>query len=491
MVMRDAQAGTTIVAAKMQAALARPFHLQGHEVAVSASIGITLHPIDAPDPETLLKYADTAMYRAKQAGRDAVRFFTPQMNAELLARRELEAALRRAIDNGEFELHYQPKVLLATGRVAGVEALLRWRRPDQGMVSPAEFIPALEESGLIVRVGHWVVDTACRQIGEWLRSGIGPLQVSVNVSGRQFIEGDLEGVVLQALAQHRVPAGLLELELTESSLMANTERTVAMLGTLRGHGVEVSIDDFGTGYSSLAYLRRFPVDKLKIDIAFIRHLTESADDAAIVLAIIRMAHSLKLQVIAEGVETAAQLAYLRHHRCDQIQGYHFSRPLPLAELEALMASGKHLPAPPGFRSGAGKTLLIVDDDPDNLEELTILFQPEGYRLLHARTPAEGFDLLAQNAVQVILCDRYMPQMDGIEFLGRANELYPATVRILLSGSVDLESIVAAINRGEVFRFYAKPWHPPTLLQNVHEAFRQYWQQHDDGQEKREPVSADG
>jgi EAL domain-containing protein (putative c-di-GMP-specific phosphodiesterase class I) len=253
-----------------------------------------------------------------------------------LAHLELETALRKAVENEEFVLHYQPKMQIESGQICGLEALLRWQRPGYGLVPPGEFISVLEDTGLIVPVGRWILAAACKQVAAWLASSIGPMAVSVNVVGRQFLEGNLERDVTEALANHRVPAELLELELTESSLMANTQGTIEMLQNLQDLGVHVSIDDFGTGYSSLAYLRRFPVDKLKIDIAFIRGITTNADDAAIVLAIIRMAHTLKLEVVAEGVETAAQLEYLRSHECDQIQGYYLSRPLPVPELETLL-----------------------------------------------------------------------------------------------------------------------------------------------------------
>ncbi len=470
--MQDGQQGAALVAEKIRDVLRAPFQLQGHEASISASIGITVHPDDSSDPDTLIKYADTAMYQAKHAGRDTYRFFTAQMNTAVLARLNLEIALRKAVEHGEFVLHYQPKVHLASGRVAGMEALLRWERPGHGLVPPDAFIPALEETGLIVTVGAWVIGEACRQVGAWLRSPAGAVQVSVNVSGRQFAEGDLHGAIVKGLAAHAIPSELLELELTETSLMANTERTTSTLRKLKALGIQVSIDDFGTGYSSLAYLRRFPIDKLKIDIAFIRDVTTNPDDAAIVLAIINMAHSLKLEVIAEGVETAAQLAYLRQHRCDQMQGYHFSRPLAAAQVTELLLMKTSLPRPK--RAGRDEeTLLIIDDDPFMLDVLTNLFWRDGYRILAARSAAEGFDLLALNEVQVILCDQRMPNMSGTAFLERVSEMYPRTFRIVLSGHSDLPSIVDAVNCGAIARYYTKPWNNKQLRANVRAAFRHY------------------
>jgi diguanylate cyclase (GGDEF)-like protein/PAS domain S-box-containing protein len=336
LVLTDPQEGAAVVAGKIREALRAPFTLGHYEVTVTASIGITSYPDDATDSEILIKYADTAMYRAKQKGRDAFCSFTPQMNVELLTQLSLEAALRKAIENEQFVLYYQPKVNLESGCITGLEALLRWQRPGHGLVTPKYFIPALEETGLIVQVGDWAIAHVCEQIRQWTLSPIGPRHVSVNVSGRQFVEHDLDADVSRALQESGIDATLLELELTESSLMQNTEATISALLALKGRGVELSIDDFGTGYSSLAYLQRFPIDKVKIDIAFVRNITGQTGDATIAQTIIQMAHSLRMKAIAEGVETAAQLAYLRHHGCDEMQGFYFSHPLPLKDLEALL-----------------------------------------------------------------------------------------------------------------------------------------------------------
>lgn len=259
-----------------------------------------------------------------------------------LIREALENDLRLAVERSDFTLHYQPKVELASGAVCALESLLRWDRPGHGAVSPAVFVPLLETLGLIVPVGRWVIDNVCRQIAAWQRSDIGAVEVSVNVSGHQLIEGDLIADIAASLAKTGVAAHWLEVELTESSLMENTQHTIASLQRLRAMGVKISIDDFGTGYSSLAYLRRFPIDTLKIDIAFIREVTSNPQDAAITRTIIELAHSLELRVVAEGVESQAQLAFLKAAGCDQIQGYLFSRPLPMQELERLLLEKRSL-----------------------------------------------------------------------------------------------------------------------------------------------------
>jgi len=483
---RDQQ-DAVLVANEVREALRAPFDLDRHAATLSASIGIAMYPDDATDPETLVKYADTAMDRAKQAGRDGYRFFTAGMNVQVLARLDLEMALRRALDADELQLHYQPKVNLHTGRISGVEALLRWHRPGYGTVYPAEFVPVLEETGLIVRAGAWIIDHACRQIAAWGRSRVGPVHVAVNVSSRQFVEGDLEGEVRQALARHKVPPELLELELTETALMSNAERTIDVLNNLKALGIRIAIDDFGTGYSSLSYLQRFPIDKLKIDIAFVRDITTNPNDAAISLAIISMAHSLKLRVIAEGVESRAQLEYLRRNRCDEIQGFLFSRPLPADELGQLIEQGRSLaPADASQTEDTPQTLLLVDDDVNVLSSLHRLFRRDGYRILTAATPAEGFELLALHAVQVIVCDQRMPVMSGTEFLSKVKEMYPDTIRIILSGYTGLEAVLDSINRGAIYRFYTKPWDETQLRDNIRLAFHHYWLMHGSGRRAGEP-----
>ena len=350
---------SSVIASKIRETLRHPFDLNGHEVTVTVSIGITLYPLDALDVSSLVQNGDTAMYRAKDAGGNTYRFYTPQMNHRAIEKLDTEGALRKALERDEFILHYQPKVTLATGRIAGVEALLRWHRPGHGVVAPLDFIPILEETGLIIAVGHWVIQTACRQIARWQRTEVGSVCVAVNLSSRQLshesvnththrameqfaidpqlLEFEVETV--RAVRDNGIDAALLEFELTESLLMSHAQKSVAMLQRLKNLGIRLSMDDFGTGFSSLAYLKRFPIDTLKIDRAFIHDVTINADDAAITLAIIAMAHNLKLKVIAEGVETAEQLQFLRDHHCDEAQGYYLSRPLPEMQIFTLLRRG--------------------------------------------------------------------------------------------------------------------------------------------------------
>ena len=474
------------VANEIRESLRTPFDLNGQQAVLTASIGIAMYPNDATEPSTLVKYADTAMVRAKEAGRDGYRFFTAGMNVQVLARLDLELALRGALEGGQFVLHYQPKLELNTGRVSGVEALLRWNRPGHGLVYPAEFVPVLEETGMVVRVGDWIVDEACRQIAEWNGQGVRELRVAVNVSSRQFVEGDLEGVVRAAIERHGIEPGMLELELTESALMTNAERTIEVLQRLKALGIRIAIDDFGTGYSSLAYLKRFPIDKLKIDIAFVRDIVNNPDDAAIALAIISMAHSLHMQVIAEGVETRAQMAYLRRNRCDEIQGFHFSRALPAAQLAQLVRRNHAAPDRPAADDSNVQTILVVDDDVDTLSALHRLFRRDNYRVLTASSPTEAFELLALYRVQVVMCDQRMPVMSGTEFLSKVKEMYPDTMRIILSGYTGVNIVLDSINRGSIYKFYTKPWDDAELRDNVRLAFRQYWMEHGPYDDRKVP-----
>jgi diguanylate cyclase (GGDEF)-like protein/PAS domain S-box-containing protein len=319
------------VARRILDSLSEPFRLDEHEVVITASIGISVFPADGADVESLLKNADAAMYHAKDSGRNAFQFYSGSMNAAAFQRLALENSLRKALERGELMLYYQPQIDIDTGRIVGAEALIRWRHPDLGLVSPGDFIPLAEETGLILPIGEWVLRTACAQAKAWQEAGYPPLQISVNLSGRQFRQQHIVQTVEQAVRATGFDPRRLEVEITESILMHSAEETVQTLRQLKAMGLRVSVDDFGTGYSSLNYLTRFPIDTLKIDQSFVRDIATDPGDAAITAAIIAMARGLKLDVVAEGVETQDQLTYLRQRGCRLMQGYLFSRPVPAEE----------------------------------------------------------------------------------------------------------------------------------------------------------------
>ncbi|MCW2714582.1 MAG: diguanylate cyclase [Frankiales bacterium] len=480
LVLEDGASGAARVATEVQAALKAPFHLSGSELTVSASIGIAVFPEDgagAADDDALdrlIQCADMAMYEAKLGGRSTFRFFTAEMNAELELRLELEDSLRAAVARQEFVLHYQPKVEAGSGTVVGVEALLRWVRPGAGFVRPGAFLSALESTGLIVQVGSWVIDEACRQLAVWAARGRPALTISVNVSGRQFCEGDLVGDVTAALQRHAVPAHLLELELTEDVLMVDTDRTLEALHSLKALGVRIAVDDFGTGSSSLAHLRHFPIDTLKIDLAFVGGITVNPDDAAVALMIIRMAHSLQLDVVAKGVETAAQLEFLRRHGCDQAQGYLFSRPLSAVALDALLRDGVDVYGRPGPGEQA-ETLLLFGSDPLSLLALEDLLGRDGQRVLATTSVDEALELLALHPVQVLVSNQ-AHRGEGERLLGLVQRLHADVLRIVIGGS-SVPQVLAEAIRQRVHRCHMGPWEPEALRTDVRDAFRHHRQRH--------------
>ena len=456
-----------IVDGNILATINRHFRLGQHEARVQARAGLALFPRDGSDAERLLKHAEAALQSAKRLGQPYL-YYSPAMNALHAARLALESELLHALDAQEFVVYYQPRVDLVSGRIDSAEALIRWRHPQRGLVCPGTFIPLAEEVGLIEPIGNWVLDTVFGQQARWLGRQIDVVPIAVNLSAAQLRNGKFVQNIMDALSRHELPAHHIEFELTESMVMHDVELAAAHLQALKKLGIQLSLDDFGTGHSSLAHLQRFPFDAVKIDRAFIRDVNSNAGNAAIATAVIAMAHSLHLRVVAEGVETEGQLQFLRRRRCDELQGFYFSEAVPPAQFETMLIEKTLLAL---GQQADEDTLLIVDDEPGTLQTLRRLLRREGYRVLTASGGQEGLNVLALNRVQVIISDQRMPDMSGTRFMRIVRELYPDTIRIILSGSADLAAVTDSVNQGELFKFMTKPWDDGELVRNIRDAFR--------------------
>lgn len=454
-------------------AVARPYFIDQSELHLTASIGIALHD-GSGAPDQLIQQADLAMYQAKRRGRNTYFWFSRELDARVSHRVALRSALQRAIDERQFELHYQPQFHGASGRVVGYEALIRWHHPERGFIPPGEFIGLAEETGQIVAINDWVVRTACQDNRRLMDLELGQHPMAVNLSPTQFHRSGFVEAVLAMLEESGLPASLLELELTENILMDSTDKAIETLLALRQHGIGVVIDDFGTGFSSLSYLKHLPIDKIKIDRSFIKDVISDHRDAAIVQGIIAMANRLQLKVIAEGVETQAHHAYLSRLWCDLFQGFYFARPMPFDDLVVFMREHNARAHETDLtqHDASTPTILLVDDESNVLRALTRTLRREGYRILTADSAQQAFELLATEEVTLVISDQRMPEMNGTEFLKRIKALYPQTLQILLSGYTDLKTVTAAINEGAVYKFLTKPWDDDELRLIVHQAVRE-------------------
>lgn len=468
---RDSEFIATKLRDRMVEALKAPFNIHGREIKIGIQAGIALFPADGDDGKEVFRNAEAALKLAKSSG-DSFAYHSSELNARIAQRLVLEAQLRQAIEAQQFVLHYQPRVDMISGEVVGAEALIRWQHPDRGLLGPAEFIAVAEETGLIVPIGAWIIHTVCAQQAAWIAAKLLVVPIAVNVSPAQFETDDLLRTVRDAMSAHSIDGKLLDLELTESAVMNDSTAAATTLKALRKLGVGLALDDFGTGYSSLAHLKRFPFHSVKIDQSFVADVTRNAEDAAIAIAIIAMAHSMNLKVVAEGVETLGQFNYLREHGCDEMQGFFFGAAVAKEAFESDLRSGKCMKFPPPAPADQ-RTLLLVDDEPGVCSALSRMLRRDGYRILTAASGSEGLDLLAINAVQVIISDQRMPGMSGTEFLNTVKQLYPDTVRIILSGYTDLEVVTESVNRGAVFKFLTKPWDDDLLRDQVRDAFRRY------------------
>ncbi|MGZ9014459.1 MAG: EAL domain-containing protein, partial [Burkholderiales bacterium] len=445
-----------VVASKVLKRLKMPFDAEGSPVVLSASIGVTLFPADGDNADVLMRNADVAMYNAKSRGRDNFQFYTAEMNERAVAKVQLESRLRGALERNEFMLHYQPKVAIESGQICGFEALLRWQPRGEALVAPCDFIPLLEETGLIAPVGEWVVSAACAQIAAWRGSGLKPEPIAINLSARQLRDAGFCDAISRMLARYKVEARLIEVEITESSLMDNPAEAERALGLLKAIGVSLAIDDFGTGYSSLGYLKRFPFDTLKIDRAFIRDINTDPDDALITRTIIALSHSLGLTVVAEGVETPGQLKFLAAHRCDLAQGYLFSSPVSADLATALLRRVEPLYAPADAGIEAKPpAVLVVDAELDGLVSMQQLLQRDGYQVLTASSLRDAVEVLATQHIVAVVADEDLADASGREFLGHLCRMSPRVARILRVPVDSAASAQAAAQSGVAQQVFIK------------------------------------
>ena len=463
------------LAAELQREVELPLGVLPYTLFLSAKVGISVCPQHGSDIDTLLHLAEIA---SRQAGHsdDRIQLYGSRTLDNVHSESVIARQIVDAIPNGELRLRFQPEISARDGRVVGMEALLRWQSPTLGMLVPERFMPIAERLGVIVQIGAWVLEHAIAQMRLWREQGFDDLFVAVNVSTLQLLRPGFPDELLGMLRDANVPPESLVLEINESALAANFAPVYEGLVILRREGVGLALDNFGTGDSSLSALVRYPVDMLKIDRSFIRSAPAGERESAIVRAIIAMGHQLNMKVIANGVESEAQLGYLRRSDCDVFQGYLFGEPVP-ADTAGMTLRRRYLRPELFAASKEDRTLLLLDDEENVLRSLVRLFRRDGYRILAASNVTDAFDLLATNDVQVILSDQRMSDMSGTEFLGRVKMLYPATVRMVLSGYTDLATVTDAINRGAIYRFLTKPWNDDELREHIRQAFRTHQEQH--------------
>ena len=459
------------LANRLQTAVSGSFQLAGAAYSVACKVGISVFPEDGGDATTLMEKAATALGKIQFSPGGALNFFSQRLNARYTERFTIQLQLKKALQRNEFSLHYQPKACLRTGRMTGVEVLLRWTNQLLGAVSPAVFIPVAERMDLIDELGKWVISSACEQYAAWQKAGLVPLPMAINVSGQQLKDSSFRQFIQDVLLRTGIDSTALELEVTETAVIGDIEAASKILGELKQMGVTVSLDDFGTGYSSLSYLRQLPIDKIKIDRSFIKDVTSDPGSNEITKAATAIAHALNLKVIAEGVEDQDQLKYLQRLGCDELQGYLYSRPLPGNELEAFLHNPRRLSG--GQCLQGERRVLIVDDEPAILNCLSRELNLSGCEVETALDAEGGLSVLAQRPVAVVISDYQLPGLSGVDFLERVKKIYPEIVRIALSGGVDFNVITENVNRGAIFKFIAKPWDRDLLQETVEEGFRKY------------------
>ena len=463
-------AAPEVIAEQIRQQIELPLSVLPYTLFLTGKIGVSLCPEHNTTATGLLDLAEDALHQASREGGNNVHVHVLHKPSSAHSESIISRQLVDAIDNGELRLRYQPLVSARDGHVVGMEALLRWQSPTLGMLVPERFMRTAERLGIIVQIGAWVLEMTLRQARTWRDQGFEDFNVAVNVSTLQLLRPNFFTEVMAALQSIGVPARMLTLEINESALTNNVNFVHETLANLRNEGISLSLDNFGTGDSSLSALVRYPVDKLKIDRSFIKSAPAANREAAISRAIIAMGHQLGMTVIANGVESQAQLGFLRRNDCDVFQGYLFGEPMS-ADAAGMTLRRRYLRPEAFAETRPDRTLLLLDDEENVLRSLVRLFRRDGYRILAAGNVRDAFDLLAINDVQVILSDQRMSDMSGTEFLGRVKMLYPDTIRLVLSGYTDLNTVTDAINRGSIYRFLTKPWNDDELREHIRQAFR--------------------
>lgn len=450
--------------------LSKPFYVQGKSRKFEFSgVFDSVDPVNT-NTDNLFTSLKNALVLVQKNGEGQFLSFS-EMKENFDQEEESKLDISRALANNEFELYFQGQISTKTGDLIGAEALIRWNHPVVGLIPPIQFIPKAEESDEIVSIGNWVIDETCRYIHNWIKEGKEPPRLSINISAKQLLNNSLIVQITESISHWNVPARLLEIELTETQMMSNPELAIETLLKLQKMGISIAGDDFGTGYSSLSYLKKIPMNRLKIDRSFVDDITIDSGSKAIAEMIINLGHTLGLLVLAEGVENSAQLQLLQRLNCDEFQGYYFSKPVPAVEFEKQM---EHRKSAVKFKSESlDSVLLVIDDEMPILNSLKRLLRNESYRIKVANTTSEALDILASERVQVILSEQKMPDMSGTEFFEKMKFMYPDTIRMILSGFTDLDTVVDAVNRGSVFKFLTKPWDDQVLKKDIYEAFADY------------------
>lgn len=468
---REGEPDGAVLAERLRDAFETPLSIPPYTLPLTLSIGIAVFPDHAENAASLLAKAEEALRRVKEDGLDSVGLYS--VAAEKGASNDgFAVRFMDALDKSEFRLFYQPLVDGQDGSLAGFGGLLRWQTEGHGLLRPSRFLEIVEKVGLSARLGVWVAETAFAQLAQWREQGLDYLTISVHLPGALLAQPDCVDLIGELLHRYDLPGSALEFELAESVLAMDAHQIFDTLAGLRRLGTTLTVQDFGLGGLSFAALAQYPLDRLKIDRSFIRNVASDPRSAAIVRGIIAMGHQLGMKVTAKGVESEAELGFLRRTHCDFFQGYLFSAPQPAEDLGELIARRFLLPGA-FVATGPERTLLLLDDEENVLRSLVRLFRRDGYRILTASSVREAFDLLASDSPQVIVSDQRMADMSGTEFLSRVRDLYPDTIRMVLSGYTDLATITEAINHGAIYRFLTKPWNDAELREHISDAFRTF------------------